>query len=73
MIQDTFPLHPLQYEPPEYEPFDSDDWKVLFMVLCENRGKVDFTKGMTEHGIKLLHNVQRKIGINAVGVDMDAK
>lgn len=60
------------FEEPEFEELDSDDWKVLFMVLCENRGKLDLEKDLTPYGKQLLHNVQRKIGINAVGVDIDA-
>lgn len=58
---------------PEFEEFDSDDWKILFMLLCENRAHIDFTSHLTEHGKRLLHNVQRKIGINAVGVDFEGK
>ena len=58
---------------PDDEELDSDDYKILFMLLCENRSNLELDKGLTEHGKRLLHNVQRKIGINAVGVDMDAK
>ena len=57
---------------PEFEEFDADDWKVLFMLLCENRSGLDLEKGLTDHGKQLLKNVKRKIGINAVGVDIDA-
>ena len=55
---------------PEVEEFDPDDWKVLFMLVCENRAGLDLTKGMTDHGKELLREVQRKIGIAAVGVDI---
>jgi hypothetical protein len=56
---------------PPAEELDRDDYKVLFMILCENRGKLDLEKGLTEHGKQLLQAVKRKIGINAVGVDID--
>lgn len=58
---------------PEEEELDRDDYKILFMVLCENRAKLDLEKDLTEHGKKLLKAVKRKIGINAVGVDIDAQ
>jgi len=63
---------PFDFAEPAFEEFDSDDWKILFMMLCENRAKLDLTADLTEHGKRLLKNVQRKIGINAVGVDIDA-
>lgn len=56
---------------PDFEELDSDDWKILFMLLCENRGKLDLEAGLTDHGKRLLKAVTRKIGINAVGVDIN--
>jgi hypothetical protein len=64
--------HPFpQFEMPDEEELDADDWKILFMILCENRGHLDLEKGLTAHGKTLLKNVKRKIGINAVGVDIE--
>ena len=54
--------------PPE-EELDRDEWKLLFMLLCENRSGLELEKGLTEHGKILLRSVQRKLGINVVGVD----
>lgn len=55
----------------EMVELDADDWKILFHILCMNSAKLELDKGLTIHGKVLLRNVQRKIGINAVGVDMD--
>jgi hypothetical protein len=60
-------------EMPDEEELNAEDYKILFMILCENRAKLDLEKDLTEHGKKLLKAVKRKIGINAVGVDIDAK
>lgn len=62
-----------QKEMPDWEELTTEDWKILFMILCENRAKLDLEKDLTKHGKRLLKEVQRKIGINAVGVDIDAK
>lgn len=64
--------HMLMETGPAIEEFDPDEWKLLAMLLCENRGKHDLNYGLTEHGQQLLHSVQRKIGIRVLGVDMDA-
>jgi hypothetical protein len=54
---------------PEIEEFDNDEWKLLFKLLVENPADLDLFKGLSPHGIKLLHSVQRKLGIRVVGVD----
>jgi hypothetical protein len=56
-------------EMPDYEDFEPNEWKLLFMMLCENRAGLDLNKGLTPHGQYLLLELQRKIGINVVGVE----
>lgn len=55
---------------PEIEDLDPQEWKLLFMLLCENRAKIKLDEGLTEYGKDLLKQVQRKIGILVVGVDI---
>jgi hypothetical protein len=57
------------YNEPEVEEFEPSEWKLLFMVLCENRGQVELTKGLTHYGEYLMMSIQRKLGIMVAGVD----
>lgn len=60
----------LDNEWPEIEDFEPQEWKLLFKLLCENKAKLELDKGMTDYGKQLLSDVQRKIGILVVGVDI---
>lgn len=62
------PFAPNPNSEPEPEEFSIDEWKMLFMLLCENRANLELTKGLTPFGQSLLFEVQRKIGIQVVGV-----
>lgn len=53
---------------PEPEELDDDEWKLLFMLLAENRGNLDLSGALAPHGKYLLGSIQRKLGINVVGV-----
>ena len=63
---------PFSYQEIEVEEFDPDEWKLLFTMLCENRAKHDFSKGLTPYGQVLLDSVSRKVGIRVVGVEASA-
>lgn len=54
---------------PEVESIDPQEWKLLFMLLGENRSKIDFRRELTPYGIGLLDSLRRKLGIIVVGVD----
>jgi hypothetical protein len=58
---------------PKEEELTVNEWKLLFMLLCENRAGLELDKGLTPYGKELLRSVQRKLGINVVGVDVNAK
>ena len=66
--QVTFELEPI--DDPEVEEFDPQEWKLLFMLLAENRGGINFHTGLTPYGIGILQEIQRKLGIRVVGVEM---
>lgn len=53
---------------PPVEEFDNDELKLLFMLLAENRGRLDLAGPLAPHGKYLLSSVQRKLGIMVVGV-----
>jgi ribosomal protein L31E len=59
------------FEFPEREELDGEEEKLLFMMLCENRAKLDLHKDLAPHGIELLHSLQRKLGINVIGVKIE--
>ena len=58
-------------EYPETEDLQPDEWKLLFMVLVENRANVDLTSALTPYGRYLFSAACRKIAINTVGVDSE--
>jgi hypothetical protein len=49
--------------------FEPQEWKLLFMVLAENRGKIDFRTALTPYGISLLDSIRHKLGMIVVDVD----
>lgn len=53
---------------PDVEDFDPQEWKLLFMMLVENRGGVDLAGPLTPYGAGLLEAVKRKLAIRVVGV-----
>lgn len=61
----------MEYPPIEYEPFTVADMKLLTMMLLENRGGLDYEKGLTPHGHYILASVQRKLAINVLGIDTE--
>ena len=60
----------LDFADPEIEDFEPNEWKLLFMLLAENRGGINFHAGLTPYGIAMLGEVQRKLGVRVVGVDL---
>ena len=63
-------IDPLVLNDPEVEEFDEQEWKLLFMLLAENRGGINFHVGLTPYGVGVLSEVQRKLGVRVVGVDL---
>jgi ribosomal protein L31E len=59
------------FEFPEREELDDEEEKLLFKMLCENVAKLDLHKDLAPHGIELLHSLQRKLGINVIGVKIE--
>lgn len=57
---------------PEAEDITPQEWKLLFMMIGENRGRIDFRRELTPYGIGLLDSLRRKLGIIVVGVDSGA-
>jgi hypothetical protein len=57
-------------EMPAIEDFDPDEYKLLFMMLVENRGKIDWEEHLTPHGKRIFTGVQRKLGIIVAGIDL---
>lgn len=56
-------------DPPEPEEFSVPEMKLLTMMLLENRGNMDFAKGLTPHGEYIFAGLQRKLAINVLGID----
>jgi hypothetical protein len=55
---------------PEVEEFDPQEWKLLFMLLAENRGGINFYQHLTPYGVAMLDSVRRKLGVRVVGVEI---
>lgn len=58
----------LDIEPVELSP---QEWKLLFMMIAENRADLNFREALTPYGISLLEELRRNLAINVVGIDVE--